>query len=615
MRFMKKISDRYKISFSLTIIAMMIMVSMVLMLPANATSTAPTATSTAPTGTYIWGTPESAPVTSLNPLVATDLESEATGIMYPSLLYSLSDGSLIPYLANNYTVNSNGTVYTFYLNPNAKWFNGTTPVGPITANDVVFTFHLITTNTTLDAYGVHTILKNVVAINNETVRFTLTNATIMALTYISTQTIVPAVWGTYVQNISALGSYNNMDIGHEIQAGPFLLQSVTQSALTFTANTNFWLGSPHIAKLIIEPFTSTSSMTLSFEDGQIAAEYPAISDYSALHAMPNVVNVIYKMPWSYFLWDNTQMSPFNNTDFRIGLAYAVNKTEIMQKAEDGIGGRASFGGEPWTNTSWWAPDLPYYNYNTTMATKYFELAGLQLKGGFWYYPNGTMVKLTMIDPDISDWMTAASLITNDLSSMGFSISYSVVPIGTWATDIFSTKNFTVLSYFGATPSFSNPWYVLWDLYSYNSFWDKSITHWQNSTVNELLNESSVMTTNYSGMMNLLFKAQTIIANQVPMVPIGDIGNYYAYNSKMVTGFKTTDTPIGILNLLSVSTPSSTTTTTTIKTSGISAVEIAAIIIVVIIIIAVPVAYVASKRGKKGKTEEKKEEVEQKEEKK
>ncbi|MFP3300086.1 MAG: ABC transporter substrate-binding protein [Thermoplasmatales archaeon] len=604
---MLKFNKKEKALLSLLAVGLMMMVPLAFMMPVHA--------QTAPSGTFIWGTPVSTPVTTLNPLTATNLAGEATGIMYPSLLYSLSDGSLVPYLAENYTVNSNGTVYTFYLNPNAEWFNGTTEVGPITANDVVFTFKVITTNTTLDAYGVHTFLKSVVALNNETVQFTLTSPTVMALTYLSTQHIIPAVWGTYVQNISQIGSYTNLDIGHEIQAGPFLLQSVTETALTFTANTHFWLGSPHVATFIIEPFKSTSSMTLSFENGQIDAEYPAISDYYALKSMPNVVNVIYKMPWGYFLWDNTQQAPFNNTDFRIGLAYAINKTEIMQKAEDGIGGAPSFGGEPWTNYSWWAPNLPYYHYNTTQAINYFKMAGLVQKGGFWYYPNGTMVKLNIIEPDISDWMTAASLITNDLSSIGFSVTYSVIPIGTWATDIFATKNWTELSYFGATPSFSNPWYVIWDLYDYQSFWDKHITHWSNATVNQLLNESFTMASNYTGMLNLLFKAQYIIANQVPMVPIGDIGNYYAYNSHKITGFKTIDTPTGIINLLSISVPSTTSTTTTTTSSShnnttsstIPAYVYGIVAVVVIIIIAVPVAYVVSKRGKSKKEEEEKEE--------
>jgi len=243
------------------------------------------------------------------------------------------------------------------------------------------------------------------------------------------------------------------------------------------------------------------------------------------------------------------------------------------------------------------------------------MARLVQKGGFWYYPNGTMVKLTIIEPDISDWMTAASLIKNDLSSIGFSVTYSVIPIGTWATDIFATKNWTELSYFGATPSFSNPWYVLWDLYDYQSFWDKHITHWSNATVNQLLNESFTMASNYTGMLNLLFKAQYIIANQVPMVPIGDIGNYYAYNSQKITGFKTIDTPTGIINLLSISVPSTTSTTTTTTSSShnnttsstIPAYVYGIVAVVVIIIIAVPVAYVVSRRGKSKKEEEEKEE--------
>ncbi len=561
-----------------------------------------------PTGTFIWGTPIDTTVTDLNPLTALNLEEDATNIMYPTeMLYQTSSGNLIPWLAQNYTVSPNGTVYTFYLVHNAVWMNGTNVVGPITANDVVFTFNVLKANSTLDAYGVDPYLKSVKAINNYTVQFVTTSPTVMMLTFLGTQTIIPSEWGTMFSNLSQIGGYTNMDIGHEIQAGPFILSSVTQSAITMTVNTHFWKGIPHIQTLIIEPFKSTSAMTLSFESGTIDAEYPAISDYAALKNAPNVVNNIYPEPWAYYLWDNTKVAPFNNTYFRQGLAYAINKTEILQKAEDGIAVPGSFGGEPATNTSWWASGLPEYHYNLTMADQSFEKAGLSINSnGFWAYPNGTVVSLKIVDPPVTDWMTAASLLANDLAQAGFQVTETVVPFGPWATDMFESNvslASNVLSYYGATPSFDNPWYVLDDLFTPQGFWDAYTTHWSNSTVNNLLNESFTEVGNYSQMMNYLFQAQRIIAQQVPMVLIGDVGNYYAYNSKLIAGFMPTHMPIGMLNLLSIyvpGTPTTTTTTTTTTTktsSAISPYVYVAIIVVVLIVIIVPVVYLMSHRKK------------------
>ncbi|MEM3191993.1 MAG: ABC transporter substrate-binding protein [Candidatus Parvarchaeota archaeon] len=561
------------------------------------------AASSGPSGTFIWGTPISTLITDLNPLTAMNLGAEAADIMYPSLLYSLSNGTLIPWLATSYSIAPNGTQYTFYLATNATWENGTTVAGPITANDVVFTFDVLKANSTLDAYGVDPYIKSVVAVNSHEVVFNLNYPSVMMLTYLGTQLIIPAAWSSAVGgNLSAIGGYDNLDTPHQLQAGPFILQSISESGLTFVANTHFWKGVPHVENFVITPFESTSAMTLSFESGTIDAEYPAISDYSALKNAPNVVNVIYKEPWSYFLWFDTLKTPFNNTHFRIGLAEAINKTAILQKAEDGIAGKGSFGGEPWTNTSWWAPNLPYYYYNLTNATVQFKAAGLVMRGGFWAYAsNNTTVQLHIIEPPISDWTTAASLITNDLSLAGFEVTESVIPIGTWSADMFErnvSEATSYMSYFGATPSFSNPWYVLQDLYSSSGFWQAYVSHWSNSTVNTILNETAIEVSNYSQMMNNLYTAQRIIAVQVPMVLIGDIGNYYAYNSQKIRGFVATEPPDGQYNLMRIYVPSTTTTTAT--STPIAAWIYAVIAVIVLIIIIVPVVLVMSKRGKANK---------------
>ena len=69
-----------------------------------------------PSGTYIWGTPIATPVTNLNPLTATNLESEVTGVMYStSMMLELSNGTILPWLASNYTMSNGGKTLTFNL--------------------------------------------------------------------------------------------------------------------------------------------------------------------------------------------------------------------------------------------------------------------------------------------------------------------------------------------------------------------------------------------------------------------------------------------------------------------------------------------------------------------
>ncbi len=557
-----------------------------------------------PSGTFIWGTPIDTPVTDLNPLTATNLESNVVGVMYStSMMLELSNGTILPWLASSYNVTNGGKTFTFNLVHNAVWMNGTTVAGSITAQDVVYTFQAIMANVSLDAFNVDPYLTNVTALNTYTVQFTVNTNTVMMFRYLAAQTIIPYAWHNYVHNASDVGSYTNMNVGHEIAAGPFILSTVNSGGVTFTANTHFWKGTPHLNQLVMVPFKSTSSMTLALKTGSINAEYPSLSDYLALNASSQFTNVFYKQPWAFYLWMNDHIAPFNNTNFRQGLAYSINKTQIIQKAEDGLGGAGSYGGESWINTSWWAPNLPYYHYNTTLATKSFEAAGLHLHGGFWAYSNNTTVTLAITEPPISDWIAASSMIQQDLAAAGFQVTYSVTPFSTWGGEMFQpnvSKASSVMSYFGYVPSYPDPYYIIWDLYASNSFWNSWIEHWNNPQYNQLVNEAGNQSGNPTAEMNYLFQAQAIAAQQVPNVLIGDTGNYYTFNHNVLGGFNTHVSMLNALNLLSVHTASPKTATSSSNNLGTTTYIIAGVVIVIIAVAAGAALYM--QRGRKKKEE-------------
>ena len=502
---------------------------------------------------FIFGTPISTPVTDLNPFTAINLESEATSALYAtSLLLVLSSGQVLPWLATGYNITNGGKTITFNINPSAVWIQKDAVVGPITAQDVVYTFQVLMANTTLDFNNIDPYIVNITAINPETVQFNFNTATVMLLTYVGTQAIIPYAWHSHVANASDIGDFTNMNLNTLISGGPFYLSGISSSALLFDANTHFWKGSPHVNHYVIVPYKSTSSMTLALDAGEIDAEFPAISDYYSLATTPHMVNVAYKAPFLNGLWVNLHVAPYNNTYFRMGLEYAINKTAVIQKAEDNIGGGMSdFGGETYVNTSWIAPGLPVYSYNVTMAAAMFEKAGLHFQNGYWAYANNTTVTMTLMDAPISDWMSAMTMIENDFTAVGLQASEQIVPFSTWASTIFSgqVSSNAWATYFSDYNPWSNPYYDLWSTFSYNGF--NNIMYYNNATVNALLNESVVQVSNYPAELNYLFQAQRIIASQVPVIMIGSVGNYYVFNSQQISGVITARGIQNPLNLLSI----------------------------------------------------------------
>ena len=81
---------------------------------------------------------ESSDIATVNAILANDSPTFfVIGMIFESLVgVSVVDGSIVPGLADSYEIAADGVTYTFHLNPNATWHDGT----PVTAEDVKFSY-------------------------------------------------------------------------------------------------------------------------------------------------------------------------------------------------------------------------------------------------------------------------------------------------------------------------------------------------------------------------------------------------------------------------------------------------------------------------------------------
>lgn len=535
------------------------------------------ATSNTSGGTFVFGSPIDTSVADLNPLTATNsLASILVKDMYADqLAYQWPSGAFSPWLANSWTVkdNSNGTeLITFNLNPNAQWENGSKTAGEITSADVLFTFQVLKDNLTLDAYLVTPHILSMYSQGNTTVDFLMKSQNILWFQYIATQTIIPSAWKVYDGgNPGNIGGYTNMGpYGQELTAGPFVLSTINTAGAKLVANPNFWMGVPKISTYYVEKYTSTATADLALEKGDISAVNPALSDYNALISQANISNEKQAAPYVFYLWMNDNVAPYNNTDFRIGIAYALNKTSIMAKDEDGIGAAGpdnmSDGGLPGVMKSDWAPGLKYYGYNTTLANEMFVKAGYHI-GPQGYYVNNTtglQAQFLVQEPSaVSDWVASGTTIANELQAVHINAQVDIIPIGTWVTDDLNLSNFKQTTYFGYVPSVTNPYIQLEQAYfGYHNNTGSFISgpwnyeNYTNSTVDYYLNLSANTTTQTQLLQNLSH-VETILDEQLPMIPMSNAYNYVAYNNALVKNFYdnlSIDDPMNLLNITVLKSP-------------------------------------------------------------
>jgi ABC-type oligopeptide transport system substrate-binding subunit len=461
-------------------------------------------------------------------------------------------------------------------------------------------------NTSLDGFGISPHILAMYASGSTTVTFVMKSQNALWFQFLALQTIIPSAWAQYDSgNLSNIGGYTNMGpFGHEIEAGPFILSTITSAGATMVPNTHFWMGTPKIKQFDIEKFSDTATADLALEKGTINAVNPALSDYNAMKNISSVTAIKQPENYVFYLWFNYHVAPFNNLHFRLGMAYALNKTRIMAKDEDGVGAAGaanmSFGGLPGIMKSDWAPGLTYYGYNVTAAEAQFEQAGYHIGSSGYFVNNttGNTVTFQIQEPSaVADWVAAGTSIANELKAAHIDASIDVIPIGTWVSNDLNISNFNQATYFGYVPSFVNPYVQLQEIYDYNGFWN--FENFSNPQLNALFNS----TANVSGpsLVSALYPIQQLLDQIVPIIPMSNAYSLIAYSSN-VKGYYSNLSADNPLNDMMIYFPSSTTTSPSTSNSDLYYI-IGGIVAAVVVIGGVAGYMVRSRNKTKGKGEQ------------
>jgi peptide/nickel transport system substrate-binding protein len=211
-----------------------------------------------------------------------DLASYMTNyLIYGSMLLQSPQGTLIPGIASNYTISSNGLRYTFYLNPNATFSDG----HPLTSQDVLYTYELIA-NDSLSQYfdiapvtipatntvtGVTLNMSAVQTPDPHTIVFNLQSPSVPFLVLGFTS------FGIFEKNVVQGQNLTNdnffdQNLSHVVGAGPFgkVLAYEPGQFITLGANPYYYVkGEPHLSQITFKVFKSISDEEIALKDGEI----------------------------------------------------------------------------------------------------------------------------------------------------------------------------------------------------------------------------------------------------------------------------------------------------------------------------------------------------------
>ncbi|MBL8670007.1 MAG: ABC transporter substrate-binding protein [Alphaproteobacteria bacterium] len=308
--------------------------------------------------------------------------------------------TVVPGLAESWTVNADGTAFTFKLRKNVKWHatKGYKPSRDFNADDVMFTFmrawkadhpfHKVSGGKYeyFNSMGMPKLLKDIVKVDAMTVRFELNapEAPFIANLGMDFASIQSA---EYADKMMKAKTPEKVDL-EPVGTGPFMLVNYQKDAvIRYKAHPAYWQGKAKIDDLVYSITPDASVRWAKLKAGEChVMPYPNPADLDAMSKDPNVtllqqegLNIGY---WGF----NTEKKPFDDKRVRQAMNYGVDKKAIIDAV---FLGRAKPATNPIPPTIWsYNSDIKDYPYDPAKAKALLAEAGLA--NGFemdlWWMP-------------------------------------------------------------------------------------------------------------------------------------------------------------------------------------------------------------------------------------
>lgn len=361
-----------------------------------------------------------------------DPTSAAAGAI-DSVLYSnvfegltrfMSDGSVVPGLAESWEISDDGLTYTFKLREGVTFHDGTT----MDAEDVKFSLDRIGAEDSANAQkALYAAISEVNVIDPMTVEVKLSEP--------NGNMIFNLAWGDAV--IVAPESIDDIK-QTPIGTGAFKFDSWTQGdSVKLSRNDAYWGTAPALTaatfKFISDPTAAFASVMA--EDVDVFANFPAPENLPQFEADPRFQVLLGSTEGETILSTNNKQPPFDNVKVREAMAHAIDRQAIIDGAMFGLGTPIG---------THFAPHNPAYvdltaqsNYDPEKAKALLAEAGL---------PDGFETTLHLPPPSYA--RRGGEIIAAQLAEVGIKAEIINVEWAQWLESVFRGKNFglTIVSH-------------------------------------------------------------------------------------------------------------------------------------------------------------------------
>lgn len=326
-------------------------------------------------------------------------------LVYEGLVNIDENANLVPALAENWSCDSSGKVWTIKLRSNAKWHDtGAT----INANDVIKTYERIVELGEETYYSyVCDKVQSIVPGADGTIVITMKN---------------PGLASLYVLNFPIM-RYGQALKSSIIGTGPYKAVSTLDENIIFKANENWWKQKPYIETIVFYSRDSNDIALASFAAGQLdfvptsslsVGSYREEGNKNVMDVMTQNVEIMYL---------NFATPSLKDVNVRKAIAYAIHRSKIITNVYMNRAHESDVPVAP--DSILYDSKSKIYDYDVNKAKQLLETSGyVDIDGDGLVEKEGAgNIKLTLLINESSDAArkNAAELIKTYIENIGIQV--------------------------------------------------------------------------------------------------------------------------------------------------------------------------------------------------
>ena len=273
----------------------------------------------------------------INPILAlSDADRDMVSLVYSGLLKATPEGDLVPDLASSYSISEDGLVYSFTIQDDATFHDGT----PVTTDDVEFTI------SKAQDPGVKSIKRaswngvSVEKVSEKEIRFFLKQPYAPFLQNTTLGILPKHIWKDIELEQFPFSTFNTKPIG----SGPYIIKSVKKNnsgipeLYELRSFGNYALGKPFIPKMTIIFYPTEEKLVSGYKKGDVDNINSISPEYVTELKKDDALVIRSPLPRIFAVFFNqNQASVFSSKTVRRALNAGLDKEKIVENILGGYG--------------------------------------------------------------------------------------------------------------------------------------------------------------------------------------------------------------------------------------------------------------------------------------